>query len=179
MPIFKRSVHKQNSVSSTALQESAVRYRRARAGVSVGATALAMTVPLAMPNTAHAQFPASFDLSSLDGTNGFVINGVDAGDFSGFPVSGAGDINGDGVDDLIIAASFASPNGSVIAGESYVVFGQGSSGGGFNAILDLSTLNGTNGFVLNGVDAYDSSGSSVRLDHRGKLCLPERKRQCG
>ncbi len=39
---------------------------------------------------AQAGFPAMFELSSLNGTNGFVINGIDAIDFSGKSVSGAG-----------------------------------------------------------------------------------------
>lgn len=66
-------------------------------------------------------FSASFDLSTLNGANGFVINGMDAGDSFGHSVSAAGDINGDGVDDLIIGAN---PNHSDSAGESYVVFGK-------------------------------------------------------
>jgi len=40
---------------------------------------------------------------------------------SGWSVSAAGDVNGDGVDDLIVGAILASP-----AGESYVVFGRGA-----------------------------------------------------
>ncbi|MBW4678475.1 MAG: FG-GAP repeat protein, partial [Desmonostoc geniculatum HA4340-LM1] len=32
-------------------------------------------------------------------------------------------MNGDGIDDVIIGAIFASPNGQSYAGESYVVFG--------------------------------------------------------
>ena len=103
-------------------------------------------------------FSPSLDLSTLDGSNGFVINGVDAGDGSGRPVSGAGDINGDGFEDLIIGASAADPGGSTLAGESYVVFG---NGGAFSASIDLSALDGTNGFVINGLDAGDNSGSSV------------------
>ena len=35
---------------------------------------------------------AVLELSSLDGTNGFKINGINAGDFSGFSVSSAGDV---------------------------------------------------------------------------------------
>jgi hypothetical protein len=35
---------------------------------------------------------------------GFVIHGETAGDFSGFSVSSAGDVNGDGLDDLIVGA---------------------------------------------------------------------------
>ncbi len=100
---------------------------------------------------------ANFNLSSLDGSNGFVINGIDADDISGSSVSSAGDINGDGFDDLIIGASNASPNGQFRAGESYVVFGRSS---GFGAGFNLSSLDGSEGFVING-DAYDSSGSSV------------------
>ncbi|WGV24804.1 beta strand repeat-containing protein [Halotia branconii] len=103
-------------------------------------------------------FSASFDLSSLDGSNGFVINGIDRGDRSGIFVSSAGDINGDGIDDVIIGAPEASPNSLVRAGESYVVFGSSS---GFSASFDLSSLDGSNGFVINGIDARDYSGRSV------------------
>ncbi|MDJ0509298.1 MAG: Ig-like domain-containing protein [Crocosphaera sp.] len=103
-------------------------------------------------------FSPSFDLSTLDGSNGFVLNGIDSSDFSGWSVSSAGDVNGDGFDDLIIGARGADPNGIDGAGETYVVFGSDS---GFNASLDLSTLDGTNGFVLNGIDSDDESGRSV------------------
>jgi VCBS repeat-containing protein len=103
-------------------------------------------------------FGASFNLSSLDGSNGFVINGIDAFDQSGRSVSGAGDINGDGIDDLIIGASSADPNGQNSGGESYVVFGSSS---GFGASFNLSSLDGSNGFVINGIDRYDNSSTSV------------------
>ena len=64
------------------------------------------------------------ELSSLNGVNGFVLNGIDVGDRSGRPVSSAGDVNGDGIDDLIIGARYADPNLNSTAGESYVVFGR-------------------------------------------------------
>ena len=54
-------------------------------------------------------FPNPFELSTLNGANGFVINGVDPLDFSGISVSGAGDVNGDGIDDLIIGSFVADP----------------------------------------------------------------------
>ena len=103
-------------------------------------------------------FPAQFNLSDLDGSNGFAINGIDENDYSGYSVSGAGDINGDGVDDLIIGAKYAAPNDIFAAGESYVVFGSTSS---FSQSLELSTLNGSNGFAINGIDSGDYSGYSV------------------
>ena len=72
-------------------------------------------------------------LSSLNGTNGFVLNGVSAGDLSGISVSGAGDINGDGIADLVIGA----PSGaSTEAGETYVVFGSNVDG----AVLSASRV---------------------------------------
>jgi len=103
-------------------------------------------------------FDASVDLSQLDGDNGFIIKGIDADDFSGYSVSNAGDINGDGIDDVIIGAPYADPNGNSSAGETYIVFG---NSGGFDATLNLSQLDGSNGFVLNGIDANDGSGGSV------------------
>jgi hypothetical protein len=103
-------------------------------------------------------FDASFNPSQLDGSNGFVLNGIDRNDRSGGSVSDAGDINGDGIDDLIIGARNADPNGNPSAGETYIVFGQT---GGFDASFDLSQLDGSNGFVINGIDEYDSSGGSV------------------
>ncbi|MEE9344777.1 MAG: integrin alpha, partial [Methylococcales bacterium] len=101
---------------------------------------------------------AVVELSSLDGSNGFVLNGVSESDLSGRSVSSAGDVNGDGVDDLLIGASSADPNGSY-SGTSYVVFG--ASGVGSSGTLELSSLDGSNGFVLNGVTALDFSGYSV------------------
>ncbi|MBP6056954.1 MAG: FG-GAP repeat protein [Nitrosomonas sp.] len=104
-----------------------------------------------------AGFNAALNLSSLDGNNGFRLDGVAADDASGGSVSNAGDVNGDGFNDLLIGASQADPNGSR-SGSSYVVFGKAS---GFGATLDLSSLDGTNGFRLDGEENHDFSGSSV------------------
>ena len=71
---------------------------------------------------------------SLDGTNGFRLDGIDAYDYSGQSVSGAGDVNGDGFDDLIVGAPGADPGGRCYAGESYVVFG-----GNFTGAVDASS----------------------------------------
>ena len=80
-------------------------------------------------------FAANLDLSSLDGSNGFKLSGVAAYDSSGRSVASAGDVNGDGFDDLIVGAIVADPHGSY-SGASYVVFGKAT---GFAANLDLST----------------------------------------
>ncbi len=101
--------------------------------------------------------PSVIDLSSLDGHDGFRLDGVAESDFSGRSVSGAGDINGDGFDDVLIGASGSDTNG-FYSGSSYVVFGKAS---GFAAHIDLSTLDGTNGFSLDGTHQNDSVGISV------------------
>jgi len=102
-------------------------------------------------------FGASLEVSNLNGNNGFIINGIDRGDYSGRSLSSAGDMNGDGFDDIIIGARRADPNGTY-SGESYVVFGQA---GGFEPSLELQSLNGTTGFVINGINANEYSGFSV------------------
>lgn len=110
-------------------------------------------------------FDATLDLSTLDGSNGFVINGVDGGQpFSipggslGYSVSGAGDVNGDGIDDLIVGAPLTEVGGQQRVGAAYVVFGSAS---GFDAVLDLSLLDGTNGFSITGSDPLGLIGVSV------------------
>lgn len=100
-----------------------------------------------------------FNVSAINGTNGFVINGAGTGDRSGYSVTGIGDVNGDGRDDLLIGALSADPNGQSDAGTSYVVYGRQ---GGFGQSLDLGSLNGTTGFAISGINAFDYSGASVR-----------------
>ncbi|MBL8496485.1 hypothetical protein ABF87_03525 [Nitrosomonas sp. JL21] len=102
-------------------------------------------------------FNAPLDLANLDGNNGFRLDGSAEGDGAGFSVSSAGDINGDGLDDLIIGAPDADSNG-VSAGSSYVVFGRTSK---FKDVFDLSSLNGRNGFRLDGGRELYNSGFTV------------------
>jgi FG-GAP repeat protein/hemolysin type calcium-binding protein len=102
-------------------------------------------------------YPAFITLSSLDGSNGFVVHGAFSGDASGVSVS-AGDVNGDGFDDLIIGARDGDPGVRGGAGQTYVVFGAAS---GLAAAIDLSLIDGATSFRLNGVDANDQSGGAV------------------
>jgi hypothetical protein len=88
-----------------------------------------------------------------------MITGVSASDFSGRPLSGAGDFNGDGYDDLLIAAYAADPYGNSAAGETYLIYGGPAVG--TSGTFALSSLDGSNGFTMNGIDANDKSGYSV------------------
>ena len=102
-------------------------------------------------------FASSIDLATLNGTRGFRLEGIDGGDNSGFVVAGAGDVNGDGFDDVVIGAYNAAPGGRTQAGEGYVVFGKAAA---FASGIDLATLNGTNGFRVDGIDVRDQSSFS-------------------
>ena len=110
--------------------------------------------------------PASrptLNLSTLNGSNGFQVNGEAEGDHSGISAASAGDINGDGYDDIIIGARFNDVHGHALNdeennGAAYVVFGSAS---GIPAELDLAALNGTNGFKLSGEAIGDRTGLSV------------------
>ena len=107
---------------------------------------------------ADGGFLKNVDLLALNGTNGFAIHMIASRDHAGYSVSGAGDVNGDGIDDLVIGAHRADPDDRSSAGQTYVVFGQR---GPVASILTLSSLDGTNGFSINGVHAADRSGRSV------------------
>jgi hypothetical protein len=80
-------------------------------------------------------------------TADLVLIGAAPGDRCGYSVAGAGDINGDGFDDMIVGA-IANDAGGTDAGRAYVYFG-----GMFpNATADL---------VLTGAAAFDAFGTSV------------------
>jgi len=97
-------------------------------------------------------WPKKVILSDLNGIDGFVINGISNDDI-GYAVSGTGDINGDGFDDVVISDPFANNT----SGQSYVIFGKNV----WPATIDLKNLDGTNGFIINGINKDDRSGYSV------------------
>jgi Cadherin-like/Putative Ig domain/FG-GAP repeat len=109
------------------------------------------------------QFPAVFNLTDLNGQNGFKLDGENAGDYSGSVVSAARDINGDGYADILIGA-VSYPAGSN-KGRSYVVFG--GPGVGSNGTIALSSLNGVNGFKLDGENNNDRSTVKAAGDING------------
>jgi hypothetical protein len=105
-------------------------------------------------------YPASINLDGLDGSSGSTIKGVSGADWSGSSVSPAGDLNGDGLADLLIGAPGGDPLDRYRAGQSYVVFGRVA---GLPASVDLSALAGPNGLTINGTNPGDESGQSVAL----------------
>ena len=96
-------------------------------------------------------FASNLNLSTLDGTNGFRIDGELSGDNLGIRVSNLGDVNGDGIDDFIVGATGKDDTGSN-AGAAYVIFGKSA----WAATASLAALDGTNGFQINGEAAGDN-----------------------
>ncbi|PWU05370.1 MAG: hypothetical protein C5B43_03445 [Verrucomicrobia bacterium] len=103
-------------------------------------------------------FPQIFNLSSLNGTNGVIFEGIHSHELSGFAVGGGIDVNGDGFKDVMIGAPGAAGAGSDSIGRTYVAFGGQS---GWPAVIMLKNLNGVNGFMIIGISSNDFSGFCV------------------
>ena len=101
----------------------------------------------------------TLDLNSTPGSNGETrILGDDQVDQAGWSVS-AGDVNGDGFDDVIIGAKAADPASGKNAGEVYVVYGGISLPG---TTVDLSMSPGSDGATRTlGADMTADAGTSV------------------
>ncbi len=111
-----------------------------------------------------SSLPATITLSDTLGTAGITILGEAASDYSGGSISSAGDVNGDGFDDLIVGAFLADPGSPArgSAGKSYVIFGGSSLPSTITLSDTLSTTNpGVGGFTILGQAADDYSGRSV------------------
>ena len=111
-----------------------------------------------------ADFPAVVDLAALDGSNGFRIDGLQGREYvsEGLYISRVGDLNGDGIRELVISDSQSDPAGRTAAGTVYVLYG-----GSFGAAVDLTALDGSNGFRVEGVDLFDQLRSSSAVDING------------
>lgn len=68
-----------------------------------------------------------------------LIKGIDTNDQAGYSVSSAGDVDGDGLDDIIIGANQATSDSGFNVGESYLVFGATlTAAGAGNGEIDLA-----------------------------------------
>jgi hypothetical protein len=108
-----------------------------------GAEARSLTLP---------QQRGNVDLASQAN---IVIRGALGGDQAGNSVAAAGDVNGDGLGDIVVGAPGADNNGRQDSGSAYVVFGQASP-----TQVDLATL-GSGGLRIDGAAAGHRAGRSV------------------
>src|ERR1700709_842403 len=85
------------------------------------------------------------------------IQGDVGGDFAGSGVSSAGDINGDGFDDLLVGAP-SNDSGGTDAGAASGGFGHP---GGFGSRIDLTDIVAAGGIKIQGDLANDNAGFSL------------------
>ena len=90
-----------------------------------------------------------------DSEQNLTIYGDDASDYSGWSVA-TGDVNNDGISDVVIGAHYADPAGGDSAGETYVIFGASYASG---TTIDLNSVSAN--ITIYGDDAGDYSGMSV------------------
>lgn len=101
---------------------------------------------------------ATVTLNTVDlGTDGIVIRGPGAQHGAGASVSGAGDVNGDGLDDILIGDSRSSVNGAG-SGVAYVVFGRRTPG---TITLNSSGM-GSDGFLVRGPTEAVPTGQALQ-----------------
>ena len=96
------------------------------------------------------------DLDLSTATADLEILGADAGDSLGGAIT-SGDLNGDGVDDLIVSAPSANTGSGVAAGEVYVLYGDESLSGTF----DLSSQSAD--VTIGGDDTGDACGAALAV----------------
>ncbi|HEX8257135.1 MAG TPA: hypothetical protein VF589_05850, partial [Allosphingosinicella sp.] len=96
------------------------------------------------------------DLTSLAAEDGFVIGGLGAASFVGRSVASAGDVNGDGVDDIVLGVAYGDAQGDN-SGQAYILFGKSAGLGD----VDLATLDPDEGFLIEGGLAFGKAGWSA------------------
>ncbi len=96
-------------------------------------------------------FPPASSLDQIDGSNGFQMRALSTGVELGISIAGAGDVNGDGYDDVLVGDDDTNEE----AGAAYLVFGKAT---GFDALVDLDALDGSDGFRMIGQDANEKVG---------------------
>ena len=94
-------------------------------------------------------------LTDIFGSSGFRVIGENpGGDSLGNSIRAAGDVNGDGFEDVILGAYRYGQS----VGAAYVLFGKST---GFSSVLDLDFLSPSDGFIIRGSATSDLAGTAV------------------
>src|SRR5262249_6067228 len=89
-------------------------------GAATGTVCTDLVTTRAFVIFGQKNFSATFNLNSLNGTNGFEVPGLNPGDCLGYSIGIDGDINNDGMPDIALGA----PDFNNLQGTSYVIYGK-------------------------------------------------------
>lgn len=117
---------------------------------------LGLAALLAAPAPAGARLPQQDGLVDLAAAPVARVDGAAAADGAGRTVAWAGDLNRDGVSDLLVGVPDAGQNGRAASGSVYVVFSTPTG----RPTIDLASL-GKSGFRIDGAAAGDRTGTSL------------------
>jgi hypothetical protein len=88
---------------------------------------------------------------------GVAFRAADPDDFTGYQVAAAGDVDRDGIPDILVAATHA--NGSSISGTAYLIFGENLQSPG---VIDLANFDAAQiGVRIVGLDGLNVAGSRM------------------
>jgi hypothetical protein len=120
-------------------------------------------------------WPSQLDLGALDDTDGFILTGESAGDRLGGTLANAGDVNADGLDDIIMGAPTSTTFSANNGGGQILVTGGGATMGGtqdggawlvygqtrFAEGFDIDRMAASEGMVFAGAASGDMAGAAV------------------
>ncbi len=98
--------------------------------------------------------------STTESSDGFAIFGEDSNNRLGSASTLSGDLNGDGYDDIVVAAG-QNDRGQTHAGTVYVIWGQPGS---TRADINVSSIDNSNGFRIIGHEDNNHLGDSEETD---------------
>lgn len=105
-----------------------------------------------------ANFGSAGDVNTnaLTTATGFTVTGARTNDYSGRSVARAGDFNGDGYEDFLIGAYYATRLGRPYTGCAYVIYGSATPSN-----VDLASLTASQGFEVIGAVNASYAGYAV------------------